>query len=75
MAVGRALRLVYAQIWVLEHGWVGTGIALLVPTRLPSSHYPGYTPVLALGALAVPHGAAAGSTIVPWGSNPSDNSL
>ena len=41
LAVGRALRLDLAQLWVPGGYWVGTGIAPPGPSH---PHYPGYTP-------------------------------
>ena len=73
--MGRVLRLVYAQIGAWEGpGWV-PGIALPgTHPGIPHPHYPGYTPHLHRTPGSDVR-TASGDQIVPWGSNPSANSL
>ena len=79
LGLGRALRLNMMKYGSQGWSWWVPGIALPVPTRpthtpVHPSPYPGYTP---------PHHAGSQDArtmvpprrIVPWGSNPSDNSL
>ena len=67
LAVGRALRLDYAQYRGPEACWVGTGIALPPTPLVP---YPGYTPPTLVTGTMVTARAWSPAEIVSWGSYP-----